>query len=67
MEKQTIIYGVGGFKVFACFPVFVVSNLGPFNKTAQGPQRTSADSAPILQVLNGEQNVEHGDFFNTYS
>lgn len=62
--KQTVVYGEEGFKVFAYSPGFVVSNLGPYNKAAHGAQPTSVGAAPILRVLDGERDAEHGCFLS---
>jgi NAD(P)-dependent dehydrogenase (short-subunit alcohol dehydrogenase family) len=61
---QAVEYGALGFKVFAYCPGFTVSNLGPRNKTEMGAKPTSEGAAPIVKILNGERDAEHGRFLH---
>ena len=54
--------GPQGFKVFAYCPGFTVSSLGPHNKLENGAKPTSEGAAPIVKMLNGERDAEHGKF-----
>lgn len=57
---QVVEYGGLGFKVFAYCPGFTVSNLGPRNNAENGAKPTSEGAAPIVKILNGERDAEHG-------
>ena len=48
------------FKVFSYCPGFTVSNLSPHNVEANGAQPTSEGAKPILAILAGERDSEHG-------
>jgi NAD(P)-dependent dehydrogenase (short-subunit alcohol dehydrogenase family) len=61
---QAVEYGGLGFKVFVYCPGFTVSNLGPYNKAENGAKPTSDGAAPIVKVLNGERDAEHGKFLH---
>jgi NAD(P)-dependent dehydrogenase (short-subunit alcohol dehydrogenase family) len=61
---QAVEYGGQGFKVFAYCPGFTVSNLGPHNNAENGAQPTSEGAAPIVKILNGERDAEHGGFLH---
>ena len=57
---QEVEYGEQGFKVFAYCPGFTVSNLGPHNNAENGAKPTSEGTAPMVNILNGERDAEHG-------
>lgn len=61
---QVFEYGGLGFKVFAYCPGFTVSNLGPHNNAESGAKPTSEGAAPIVKILNGERDAEHGGFLH---
>lgn len=61
---QVVEYGKLGFKVFAYCPGFTVSNLSPHNNTENGAKPTSEGAAPIVKILNGERDAEHGGFLH---
>ena len=61
---QAVDYGGDGFRVFAFCPGFTVSNLGPHNKVENGAKPTSEGAAPIVQILKGERDAEHGKFIH---
>lgn len=61
---QVVEYGADGFKIFSFCPGFTVSNLGPQNKMESGAKPTSEGAAPIVQILNGERDAEHGKFLH---
>jgi NAD(P)-dependent dehydrogenase (short-subunit alcohol dehydrogenase family) len=52
------------FKIFLFCPGFTVSNLGPNNKAHNGAKPTSEGAAPMVNILNGERDAEHGGFLN---
>ena len=57
---QVFEFGPLGFKIFAYCPGFTVSTLGPHNNAANGAKPTSEGAAPIVKLLNGERDAEHG-------
>ena len=59
---HVVEYGKLGFKVFAFCPGFTVSNLGPLNNRENGAKPASEGAAPIVRILNGERDAEHGKF-----
>lgn len=59
---QVVDYGELGFKIFLICPGFTVSNLGPQNKEEYGARPTSEGAAPIVKILKGERDAEHGKF-----
>jgi NAD(P)-dependent dehydrogenase (short-subunit alcohol dehydrogenase family) len=61
---QAVEYDDLGFKVFVYCPGFTVSNLGPYNKAENGAKPTSEGAAPIVKILNGERDAEHGKFLH---
>jgi NAD(P)-dependent dehydrogenase (short-subunit alcohol dehydrogenase family) len=60
---QVVKYG-DVFKIFLLCPGFTVSNLGPHNTAESGAQPTSAGAAPMVDILNGNRDAEHGGFLN---
>ena len=67
-SKETDITKPGAhgkpWKVFAYTPGFVVSNLGPHNNAENGAGPTSGGAAPIVSIINGERDSEHGCFLS---
>ncbi|MCJ1251201.1 hypothetical protein MMC30_008432 [Trapelia coarctata] len=61
---QVVEFGELGFKVFAYCPGFTASNLGPYNKVENGAKPTSEGAAPIVKILKGERDTEHGGFLH---
>lgn len=61
---QIVDFEDDGFKIFAYCPGFTVSNLGPQNNAESGAKPTSEGTAPMVKVLNGERDAEHGKFLN---
>jgi NAD(P)-dependent dehydrogenase (short-subunit alcohol dehydrogenase family) len=61
---QAVEYGPLGWKVFAFCPGFTVSNLGPHNNAEHGAKPTSEGAAPIVDILNGKRDDEHGGFLH---
>ena len=57
---QVVEFGPQGFKVFGYCPGFTVSSLGPYNKPESGAQPTGEGAGPIVKILNGERDEEHG-------
>jgi NAD(P)-dependent dehydrogenase (short-subunit alcohol dehydrogenase family) len=67
-SKETDITKPGAqgkpWKVFAYTPGFVVSNLGPHNNAENGAGPTSGGAAPIVSIIHGERDGEHGRFLS---
>ena len=62
---QAVDHGeADGFKVFAFCPGFTVSNLSGMNKAENGAKPTSEGAAPIVRILEGERDKEHGGYLN---
>lgn len=61
---QAIEYGVLGFKVFAYCPGFVISNIGSLNKAEKGAKPTSTGAEPLIKIIAGERDKEHGKFLH---
>ncbi|ORY17288.1 hypothetical protein BCR34DRAFT_555814 [Clohesyomyces aquaticus] len=61
---QAVKYGKLGWKVFAFCPGFTVSNLGEMNKVENGAKPTSEGASPIVDIINGARDEEHGKFLN---
>ena len=59
---QAYEYGPRGWKVFAFCPGFTESNLGPMNRVANGAKPTSEGARPIVGILKGERDGEHGGY-----
>ncbi|KAH7402725.1 hypothetical protein BKA66DRAFT_507610 [Pyrenochaeta sp. MPI-SDFR-AT-0127] len=59
---QAYEYGSLGWKVFCICPGFTVSQLSDMNKAELGAQPTSEGAAPIVSVLEGKRDAEHGGF-----
>ena len=61
---QVAEYGPLGFKVFTYNPGFTVSNLGPHNNAESGAQPTSEAAAPIVDILDGKRDADHGKYLD---
>lgn len=61
---QAVEFGPDGCKVFAYCPGFTVSNLSDFNSADKGAKPTSEGAAPIVAILNGDRDAEHGKFLH---
>ncbi|KAI9655881.1 MAG: hypothetical protein M1831_004726 [Alyxoria varia] len=59
---QVVEYGEQGFKVFTYCPGFTASNLSHMNTVDQGAKPTSEGTAPIVSLLSGERDADHGKF-----
>ena len=59
---QAVEYGPKGWKIFLFCPGFTVSNLGPYNKLENGAKPTSEGARPMVGILNGERDSEHGGY-----
>lgn len=59
---QAVEYGPLGWKVFAFCPGFTASNLSDLNKVEEGAKPTSEGARPIVEILNGQRDAEHGGF-----
>lgn len=62
---QSVEYGPLGWKVFAFCPGFTASNLSQSNKEEFGAKPTSEGARPIVGIINGGRDGEHGGFLNT--
>lgn len=51
-------------KVFAYCPGYTISNLSPHNNAENGAKPTSEGAAPMVNILNGERDAEHGGFLH---
>lgn len=56
--------GKQGGKVFAFCPGFTVSGLGPMNNKESGAKPTSEGAKPMVGMLKGERDAEHGGFLH---
>lgn len=63
---QAVEYGPKGWKVFLFCPGFTVSNLGPYNKEENGAKPTSEGARPMVAMLNGERDAEHGGYLKAH-
>ena len=52
-------------KLFTYCPGFCVSNLGPYNKLENGAKPTEDGARPIVDILNGKRDAEHGCNLNS--
>lgn len=59
---QAVEYGERGWKVFAYCPGFTVSNMSEYNKEEHGAKPTSEGARPMVGLLNGKRDGEHGSF-----
>lgn len=61
---QSVEYGDLGWKVFAFCPGFTASNLSEMNKEELGAKPTSEGARPIVDIINGKRDSEHGGYLN---
>ena len=61
---QAIEHGGEKFKLYLFCPGFTVSNLGPYNKKEHSAKPTSEGAEPIVGILRGERDEEHGGFLH---
>lgn len=61
---QAVEYGELGWKVFAFCPGFTASNLSDQNKIEKGAKPTSEGAAPMVDILNGKRDAEHGGYLH---
>ncbi|CAG5178137.1 uncharacterized protein ALTATR162_LOCUS8551 [Alternaria atra] len=59
---QDYEYGPKGWKVFCFCPGFTESNLGPMNKVEHGAKPTSEGAKPMVAILEGKRDEEHGGY-----
>lgn len=62
--NQDCMLGDKGFKVFAYCPGFCVSNLSDMNKAENGAKPSSEGAKPIIDILEGRRDEEHGKFLH---
>ncbi|EME86881.1 uncharacterized protein MYCFIDRAFT_162487 [Pseudocercospora fijiensis CIRAD86] len=62
--EQVIEFGELGWKIFAYCPGFTISNLSSLNTTASGAKPTSEGASPLVDIINGKRDAEHGKFLN---
>ena len=53
------------FKLFTYCPGFTESNLGPYNTAEKGAKPTVEGARPMVALLKGEKDEEHGQFLNS--
>jgi NAD(P)-dependent dehydrogenase (short-subunit alcohol dehydrogenase family) len=61
---QAYEYGPMGLKLFNFCPGHTESNLGPHNTIEAGGKPASEGARPMLAILAGERDAEHGGFLN---
>jgi NAD(P)-dependent dehydrogenase (short-subunit alcohol dehydrogenase family) len=61
---QCYEYREKGWKIFNFCPGFTESNLGPHNTAGNGAKPTSEGARPMLAILAGERDAEHGGYLN---
>lgn len=61
---QAVDLGPEGFRVFAYCPGFTVSNLGGFNTAENGAKPTAEGAKPIVDIVRGKRDEEHGGFLH---
>lgn len=61
---QAVEYGPLGWKVFAFCPGFTASNISPLNTIEAGAKPTSEGASPIIDILAGKRDGEHGCFLS---
>ncbi len=52
-------------KVFTYCPGFCVSNLSTMNKLENGAKPTEEGTRPLVAIVNGEKDSEHGGYLNS--
>lgn len=62
---QAVEYGPRGWKVFAFCPGYTASSLSELNRVEQGAKPTSEGARPIVDILRGLRDEEHGGFLNS--
>jgi NAD(P)-dependent dehydrogenase (short-subunit alcohol dehydrogenase family) len=60
--EQAMEYGPLGWKLFSFCPGFTVSNLSHMNTAEMGAKPTSEGAAPMVDILNGMRDGEHGGY-----
>ncbi|PSN74248.1 NAD(P)-binding protein [Corynespora cassiicola Philippines] len=63
---QAVDYGKLGWKVFSYCPGLTTSNMSDFNKPENGAKPTSDGARPIVDMLNGKRDAEHGAFLHEH-
>jgi hypothetical protein len=61
---QCYEYREQGWKFFNFCPGFTESNLGPHNKAENGAKPTSEGARPMLAILAGQRDAEHGGYLD---
>ncbi|ROV90508.1 hypothetical protein VMCG_09806 [Cytospora schulzeri] len=61
---QAVEYGPLGWKVFCYNPGFTVSNLSEMNRAENGAKPTSEGAKPIVDMVDGKRDEDHGRFCN---
>jgi NAD(P)-dependent dehydrogenase (short-subunit alcohol dehydrogenase family) len=61
---QCYEYREEGWKIFNFCPGFTESELGPMNKVSNGAKPASEGARPMLDILRGERDAEHGGYLN---
>lgn len=61
---QAIMFAEHGFKVFSYCPGFRETNFSDFNKVENGAGHISEGVTPLVEVLNGRRDDQHGGFVN---
>jgi len=59
---QAVDMGAQGFKIFAYCPGYCVSGLTYMNITEYGAKPISEGARPLVGILKGERDAEHGCF-----
>ncbi|KAF2160214.1 hypothetical protein M409DRAFT_29299 [Zasmidium cellare ATCC 36951] len=60
----SVLYGEKGVKVFAFCPGFTESGLSGMNTVGNGAKPVSEGAKPILDILEGKRDAEHGLFLH---
>lgn len=55
-------YGPLGWKVVAFCPGYTESNLSTMNRVVNGAKPTAEGARPVIAILAGERDEEHGGF-----
>jgi hypothetical protein len=61
---QAYEYADFGWKLFNFCPGYTESNLGPMNKAEHGAKPAVEGARPMLAILEGKRDAEHGGFLN---
>ncbi|KAJ4986590.1 short chain dehydrogenase [Stagonosporopsis vannaccii] len=62
---QAVEYGDQGWKIFAYCPGFTVSSISEYNKEEFGAQPTNLAAKPMVDLLEGKRDAEHGLFVHS--